>query len=111
VYEHNPKKAKQLLAEAGYPHGFKIKFQVSTGGSGQLLPVPMMEYIQRNLRDVDIELRIDADEFLSYLAIWSKGPTPDVAGMQLASGRPYDHWIARVLHSKNETPVGGTTVE
>jgi ABC-type transport system substrate-binding protein len=45
-------------------------------------------------------------KFLTYLEMWSRGPTPDVAGMQLASGRPYDHRVARVLHSENETPVG-----
>lgn len=106
IYEYNPEKAKQLLAEAGYPNGFKIKFQVSTAGSGQLLPVPMMEYIQKNLRDVGIELEIDAYEWLSYIGLWINGPKPDVAGMQMSTGRPYDHWIARVLHSKNETPVG-----
>jgi peptide/nickel transport system substrate-binding protein len=106
VYEYNPEKAKQLLAEAGFPKGFKIKFQVSTAGSGQLLPVPMMEYIQKNLRDVGIEMEIDAYEWLSYVGMWLKGPTPDVAGMQMSTGRPYDHWISRVLHSQNEAPVG-----
>ena len=106
MYEYNPEKAKQLLAEAGYPDGFKLKFQVSTAGSGQLLPVPMMEYIQKNLRDVGIEMEIDAYEWLSYVGMWIQGPKPDVAGMQMSTGRPYDHWIARVLHSANETPVG-----
>ena len=40
VYEYNPEKAKALLAEAGFADGFKIKFQVSTAGSGQLLARP-----------------------------------------------------------------------
>ena len=106
IYAYNPEKAKQLLAEAGYANGFKIKFQVSTAGSGQLLPVPMMEYIQKNLRDVGIEMEIDAYEWLSYVGMWIQGPSPDVAGMQMSTGRPYDHWIERVLHSENETPVG-----
>lgn len=106
VYEYDPEKAKALLAEAGFPDGFKIKFQVSTAGSGQLLPVPMMEYIQKNLRDVGVELEIDAYEWLSYVGMWIQGAKPDVAGMQMSTGRPYDHWISRVLHSKNDAPVG-----
>jgi ABC-type transport system substrate-binding protein len=58
-YEYNPQKAKELLKQAGY-EGKRIKTSVliSTSGSGQMLPLPMNEYVQENLRDVGIDLEI-----------------------------------------------------
>jgi peptide/nickel transport system substrate-binding protein len=60
-YGFDPAKGKALLAEAGYtaqkPLSFKV--MVSTSGSGQMLPLPMNEYMQENLKQscgVNIEL-------------------------------------------------------
>jgi peptide/nickel transport system substrate-binding protein len=106
AYEHDPAKAKQLLAEAGYANGFKTIFQTSTAGSGQLLPVPMMEYIQRNLKAVGIEVEIQAFEWLSYVGLWFKGAPPEVGAMQQSTGRNFDHILARLMHSDNDAPIG-----
>jgi ABC-type transport system substrate-binding protein len=58
-YEYNPQKAKALLKQAGY-EGQRIKTSVliSTSGSGQMLPLPMNEYVQENLRAVGIDLEL-----------------------------------------------------
>ena len=106
MYEHNPAKARELLLEAGYPNGFKTIFQTSTAGSGQLLPVPMMEYIQRNLKEVGIEVEIQSFEWLSYVGLWFKGAPPEVGAMQQSTGRPFDHILARLMHSENDAPIG-----
>ena len=58
-YEYDPQKARALLKQAGY-EGKRMKTSVliSTSGSGQMLPLPMNEYVQENLRDVGIDLEI-----------------------------------------------------
>jgi peptide/nickel transport system substrate-binding protein len=60
-YGFDPAKGKALLAEAGYsvtkPLSFKV--MISASGSGQMMPLPMNEYLQDNLKQacgVNVEL-------------------------------------------------------
>jgi peptide/nickel transport system substrate-binding protein len=51
-YTYDPAKGKALLAQAGYtpekPLSFKV--MISPSGSGQMLPLPMNEFMQENLK-------------------------------------------------------------
>jgi ABC-type transport system substrate-binding protein len=72
-----------LLTEAGYgpDHPLKIKFLISTAGSGQMQPLPMNEFIQENLRDVGVEVTLDAMEWEALRARRRAGAdAPENAG-------------------------------
>jgi peptide/nickel transport system substrate-binding protein len=58
--KYDPAAAKELLADAGYggTKPLTLKILVSPSGSGQMLPKPMNEYIQQNLKQVGINLEL-----------------------------------------------------
>ena len=58
--KYDPESARKLLAEAGYTRDkpLTLKVLVSPSGSGQMLPRPMNEYIQQNLKNVGINLEL-----------------------------------------------------
>lgn len=58
--KHDPETARKLIAEAGYSASkpLTLKVLVSPSGSGQMLPRPMNEYIQQNLKQVGINLEL-----------------------------------------------------
>jgi peptide/nickel transport system substrate-binding protein len=72
-YTYDPEKAKQLLAEAGYPDGFETTFLVPTSGSGNMWPIQMNEYIQKNLAEVGITLKLESIEWQSLLTQFLQG--------------------------------------
>ncbi len=62
-YKFDPAKGKALLAEAGYTPAKPLSFKVmiSNSGSGQMLPLPMNEFLQQNLKEacgVDVEFDV-----------------------------------------------------
>lgn len=76
-YSYAPKKAKKLLQEAGYPNGFSTTVAYPTSGSGNMIPGPMMEYLQQQLAAVGIKINLMPIEWsteLQYLIGGGKLP-------------------------------------
>jgi len=66
----NPEKAKQLLAEAGYPEGLKIKLMALAVGSWP----DEAEAVAAYLRDIGIDVKVDlADPGRFFSSLWMKG--------------------------------------
>jgi peptide/nickel transport system substrate-binding protein len=65
-YQYDPKEARRLLAEAGYPHGFKTQLTATTGLGRDL--IDDVQLIQRYLKDVGIEAELKLQEFGAYMA-------------------------------------------
>src|SRR5258708_39851179 len=63
--KYDPDAAKKLLAEAGYSAAKKpkVKIAISTSGSGQMLPLPMNEYVQENLNAVGFDCTFEVLEW------------------------------------------------
>ncbi|MEV7925392.1 ABC transporter substrate-binding protein [Kitasatospora sp. NPDC088264] len=73
VYSYDPAKARQLLAEAGVPNGFSTSVTVPTGGSGNLLPVPIAEALQRDLAAVGIKVELRTTDWTTLIGAEAKG--------------------------------------
>ena len=70
-YQYDPKEAKRLLAEVGYPKGFKTQL-TATSGLGRDL-VDAVQLVQRYLKDVGIETELKLQEYGAYMATTAQG--------------------------------------
>jgi peptide/nickel transport system substrate-binding protein len=70
-YQHDPTEARRLLAEAGYPKGFKTQL-TATSGLGRDL-VDTAQLVQRFLKDVGIEAELKLQEYGAYMATTNQG--------------------------------------
>ncbi len=67
-YDYNPAKAKQLLAEAGYPNGFKVQLHVMPVSRPYMFDPPKIgEAIQSYLGAVGIDVSIYQVDWGTYL--------------------------------------------
>ena len=67
--------AKALMKEAGFGPDKRIKTKViiSPSGSGQMLPLPMNEYIQQNLAEIGIDVEYEVADWNTVINIWRAG--------------------------------------
>src|SRR5262245_26888997 len=70
-YQYDPKEARRLLADAGFPQGFKTHLTVS-GGFGRDL-VDDAQLVQRYLKDVGIDTELKIQEHGAYMATTTQG--------------------------------------
>ena len=107
--EHDPAKAKQLLAEAGYAKGFDTVFQIPTGGSGEIDPVPMAEWIAADAARIGIRVKLQTMEWISYLHAWAGGMPAGIGMNQQSWGMTSIYWPNLPLRTTSGLNVGHQT--
>jgi len=70
-YRHDPKEAKRLLAEAGYPQGLKTQLTTTSGLGIDL--VDAVQLAQRQLKESGIETELKVQEFGAYASTAALG--------------------------------------
>lgn len=67
--------AKALMTEAGFgpDNRLAVKALISPSGSGQMLPLPMNEFIQQNLAEIWIDVEFAVVEWNTMINIWRAG--------------------------------------
>ena len=112
-YKFDPAKGKALLAEAGYTAAKPLSFKVmiSNSGSGQMLPLPMNEFLQQNLKEAcGVDVAFDVVEWQVLLN--AARATPDSPSLQgnmalnISSPSSDPGVMARYFSSANFSPNG-----
>lgn len=112
---HDPAEARRLLAEAGFSRAnpLRTRFIVPSGGSGQMLSMPMNEYIQSAWREVGIQVEFQVVELEVLYTAWRQGALGEIsrAGNITANNVAYltsDPLYAfiRFFHSEQISPRG-----
>lgn len=95
TYEYNPEKAKQLLAEAGYPDGFSttVASPNDTLSKGPLL------VIQEYMADIGVDMQLNLSEFATFLDDVRNG-RHDMWFLVNGDGYRGDHWLTSFTSEK-----------
>jgi peptide/nickel transport system substrate-binding protein len=64
-YQYNPQEARRLLAEAGFPKGFKTQLSTTSGLGPDLVDV--VQLAQRHFKDVGIDAELKIQEYGAYM--------------------------------------------
>jgi peptide/nickel transport system substrate-binding protein len=104
-YQKNLEKAKNLLAEAGYPDGFKTKIFAPSGYRERVLEV---QQIQQQLSKIGIEVEVVTLEWGTYLDVTGRGDAP-MFRERWSSTSPSPFSFIENWHSESSwNPIFGT---
>lgn len=109
---YDVKEGQKLMREAGFGPSKRlaVKIQTSTSGSGQMLPLPMNEYLQQALAACYFDVQLDVIEWNTLYTNWRKGakdPSANGANAINVTFAAMDPFFAmvRFLQSSMAPPV------
>ena len=104
--------AQKLMQEAGFGPNKRlaVKVQTSASGSGQMLPVPMNEYLQQALAECYFDVQLDVIEWNTLFTNWRRGAKDPSANGANATNVTYSAMdpffaLVRFLQSSMAPPV------
>ncbi|MFN2364646.1 MAG: glutathione ABC transporter substrate-binding protein [Halarsenatibacteraceae bacterium] len=108
IYERDPERARELLAEAGYPDGLELEFYYPVGR------YPMdniiAQAVQSQLAEVGIEANMTTMEWATYLEVINAEPDESPHDMYLLGWGTVtgdaDYGLYALLHSGEWAPDG-----
>jgi len=104
-YEYDPEKAKELLAEAGYPDGFKTTIWTNDSP----VRVRIAELVQAQLKEVGVEVTIEEVEWGAYLERTAAGEHDMfILGWVTVTGDA-DYGLYALFHSSQHGGAGNRT--
>ncbi len=107
-YEYNPTRARELLAEAGYPDGFSMTLHHPTGRYP--LDATVAQAVQSMLADVGVDASLETREWSSYLQFTAQPPEQAEYDMFMLGWGTVtldaDYGLYALLHTRQWNPNG-----
>ncbi|MCL1993541.1 MAG: ABC transporter substrate-binding protein [Spirochaetes bacterium] len=95
-WDFNPQRARELLAEAGFPDGFSATFMTNQGNPQR---ADTGEILQNMLGAVGIDVSVQLLEWATFLDVSAQGePDMHMLGWSTSTGDP-DHGLFAMFHS------------
>ncbi|MEI7871216.1 MAG: ABC transporter substrate-binding protein [Alphaproteobacteria bacterium] len=111
--KYAPDEARTLMSAAGFSktQPLKTKFVVASGGTGQMLSLPMNEAIQEMFKDVYIDLEFKVVELEALYTAWRAGAKAEMNKDVTANNIAYVtsdplYAFTRFFASNQASPVG-----
>src|SRR6202140_442486 len=105
--------AKKLVEEAGYSKEKPLKttFIIAQGGTGQMLSLPMNEFLQQSFKEIGIDIDFKVVELETLYTHWRKGAADEMNAGITANNIAYVtsdplYAIVRFFASDQVAPVG-----
>ena len=101
-YSYNPEKAKELLAEAGYPNGFEVTLQYNTSKGHKRIA----EGLQAQYQQIGIDVNLKNVDWGTHLDSVERGEVPFFRMGWVADYNDPDNFLYVLLNSENIGPKG-----